>query len=241
MSMIKLIRKLINPLKFDLKRYPDLDLRRREKLLKHHKINKILDVGANSGQYAMQTFDLGYKGEIISFEPVKSTYTKLKQKAKPYKNWKTHNFGFGNKEDKLQINISDNTYSSSLLDIMPEHVKSAPESKIVGKETVVIKTLDNVFNSLVDSNDTVLLKIDVQGFEKNVLEGSTKSLNRIHGIQIEMSIEELYQGEMLCSDMIKLLESYGYSLFSLENGFYDGKSGKLLQVDGIFFKTNTSL
>lgn len=239
--MINLIRKVINPLKLDLKKYPDLDLRRRERLLKHHKINKILDVGANSGQYAMQTFGLGFKDEIISFEPVKSTYNNLEKKAKPYKNWKTHNFGLGNKEEELEINISGNTYSSSLLDIMPEHIKSAPESKIVGKEIVIIKTLDSVFNDFVDTKDIVLLKIDVQGFEKNVLEGSSKSLKNIHGIQIEMSIEELYQGEMLCSDMIKLLESFGYSLFSLENGFYDEKSGKLLQVDGIFFKTNASL
>ncbi len=41
---------------------------------------------------------------------------------------------------------------------------------------------------------------------------------------------------MLFMDTINLLKSFGYDLYSLENGFYNSKSGKLLQVDGIFFK-----
>ena len=55
MSVINIIRKILNPLKVDLKIYPNLDLRRRIKLLEYYKITKILDVGANNGQYAKQT------------------------------------------------------------------------------------------------------------------------------------------------------------------------------------------
>lgn len=236
MQMINFIRRLINPFKIDFKKYPSLDLRRRKKLLFYHRITKILDVGANSGQYAQETQKLGFKGTIISFEPVRGVFEKLHRKSLKNKKWTAYNYGLGNKEEKQNINISENTYSSSLLDIMPSHIKSAPESKIINKEYVTIKKLDSVFDSLVDKDDVVLLKIDVQGFEKNVLEGATKSLKKIQGIQVEMSIEELYKGEMLYMDMIRLLEFYGYSLCSLENGFYDKKSGKLLQVDGFFFR-----
>lgn len=119
---------------------------------------------------------------------------------------------------------------------MPKHIESAPESKIIGKETVQIKTLNDTFDNLVDENDIVLLKIDVQGFEKNVLEGANLVLKKIDGIQIEMSIEELYKEEVLFSNMLVFLESLGYKLFSLENGFYDDETGKLLQVDGLFFR-----
>ena len=236
MKLIKLIRRLINPLKMDLKIYPDLDLRRRKKLIEHHKINKIFDVGANCGQYALQTFKLGFEGEIISFEPVKTTFIDLEKKAEKHKKWKSFNFGLGKIEEELEINISENTYSSSFLDIMPSHIQSAPKSKTIGKEIVSIKTLDAIFDKLVDENDIVLLKIDVQGFEKNVLEGASVSLKKIHGIQIEMSIEELYRKEMLYLEMINYITSLGYNLHSLENGFYDEKSGKLLQVDGVFFR-----
>jgi len=236
MNLINSIRKILNPLKLDLKIFPNEDLRRRKKLLDHYEITKILDVGANSGQYALETFRLGYKGEIFSFEPVNSTYKYLEKQTKRSAKWRAYNYGFGDKEESLEMNLSQNTYSSSLLEIMPNHVKSAPESKVVGKEVVMIKTIDSVFNNFIDEKDKVLLKIDVQGFEKKVLDGAIKSLDKIEGIQIEMSLEVLYQEEVLYIEMINFLKSLGFELHSLENGFFDKKTGKLLQVDGIFFR-----
>lgn len=236
MKLINIIRKCINPLKLDLKIYPNLDLRRRKKLFEHYEINKILDVGANNGQYAEQSFKLGFKGKIISFEPVKSTFEDLKRKAKRKNNWKALNYGLGNKQEELEINLSENTFSSSLLDIMPSHLESAPDSKVIGKEKIIINTLDNIFDDFVDKKDKVLLKMDVQGFEKNILSGAVNSLKKISGIQIEMSIEELYSKEMLFDEMIFFLKSFGFYLHSLENGFYNKTTGKLLQADGIFFK-----
>ena len=80
------------------------------------------------------------------------------------------------------------------------------------------------------------MKIDTQGFEKNVLEGSINSLKYINGIQIELSLKPLYKGSLLYLDMIKYMKRYNFELVSLENGFSDHKTGELLQVDGIFFK-----
>tara|TARA_R110002050_G_scaffold104139_1_gene213499 strand:+ start:2487 stop:3200 length:714 start_codon:yes stop_codon:yes gene_type:complete len=236
MSVINIIRKILNPLKMDLKIYPNLDLRRRIKLLEHYKITKILDVGANNGQYAKQTYLLGYKREIISFEPVKSVFNELKKSASKNKTWSVHNFGLGDKEEELEINISKNTFSSSLLDIMQDHVEGAPESQYTHKEKIQIKKLDDIFSKITHKNDKVFLKMDVQGFEENVIKGAKESLKFIEGIQLEMSLEELYKGEILFDDVIKLVKSFGFKLYSLENGFYNEKTGRLLQVDGIFFK-----
>ncbi len=236
MNIVNFIKKIVNPLNIDIKKYPSSDLRRRKKLLEHHKISNVLDVGANSGQYAIELFEIGYSGNIISFEPVKSVFNILNKKVVNNKKWKAFNFGLGNKEEKLSINISENTYSSSLLDIMPSHIKGSPESKYIDKELIKIKTLDSIYDEIIKFNDIVLLKIDVQGFEKNVLDGALKSLQKIKGIQIEMSIEELYKGEILFDQMIPFLKNIGFNLYSLENGFYDMESGKLLQVDGIFFR-----
>jgi len=84
-----------------------------------------------------------------------------------------------------------------------------------------------------------MMKIDVQGFEKNVLDGATKSLDSIKIIQLEMSIIPLYENEMLFVDMINYLKDRGFELFSLENGYFDSTTGKLLQVDGTFEKSIT--
>ena len=236
MSIVNFIKKIVNSLNIDIKKYPSSDLRRRKKLLEHHKVSKVLDIGANSGQYAIELFDIGYSGSIISFEPVKPVFNILNKKVTKNKKWTAFNFGLGNKDEKLSINISENTYSSSILDIMPSHLKGAPESKYIDKEIIQIKTLDSIYDEIVKLNDIVFLKIDVQGFEKNVLDGATKSLQKIKGIQLEMSIEELYRGEILFDQMIPFLKNIGFNLYSLENGFFDVESGKLLQVDGLFFK-----
>ena len=236
MNIVNFVKKIVNPLNIDIKKYPSSDLRRRKKLLEHHKVSNVLDVGANSGQYAIELFEIGYCGNIISFEPVKPVFNILNKKVVKNEKWIAFNFGLGDKEEKLSINISENTYSSSLLEIMPSHIKGSPESKYIDKELIQIKTLDSIYDQIVELNDVVLLKIDVQGFEKNVLAGAIKSLQKIKGIQLEMSIEELYKGEMLFDQMIPFLKNLGFNLYSLENGFYDIESGKLLQVDGIFFR-----
>lgn len=236
MSIINLIKKIINPFKIDIIKYPNSDLRRRKKLFKQFRINKILDVGANTGQYAKLIRKLGFDGEIISFEPLTKAYNQLVLNAIKDKKWKTYNLALGNKEEELELNISRNVYSSSILEITAKHINSAPESDYIDKERVKVKKLDILYDKLVAEGDIVFLKIDVQGFEKNVLEGAIKILPKLKGIQLEMSIIELYKGEMLFSEMVNFLEKQGFKLYSLENGFYNNNTGQLLQVDGIFFK-----
>jgi len=89
---------------------------------------------------------------------------------------------------------------------------------------------------LVKPNDNVLLKIDVQGFERNVLEGAKESLKKIIGVQVEMSVIGMYEGELTYLEMIDYLAQYGFVLYSFENGFFNNDTGQLYQVDGIFFK-----
>jgi len=80
----------------------------------------------------------------------------------------------------------------------------------------------------------VMMKIDTQGYEKNVIDGALTSLNRIKIIQLEMSIVPLYENETLFVEMIQYLDNNGFILYSLENGFSNPTTGQLLQVDGIF-------
>lgn len=236
MKFINLIKKLINHFKIDIVKFPNSDLRRRRKLLEHHKISKILDVGANVGQYAMLTRKLGFKGKILSFEPILSEFNKLSKNSKKDKNWKIYNLAIGSREEKSTINISRNSYSSSMLEILESHTSCSPDSRFIKKEAINVTTIDKLFGDLVNKNDVVFLKIDVQGAEKDVIQGAEESLKRIKGIQIEMSLEELYKDESLFLEMVMRLKNLGFNLYSLENGFFNASTGKLLQVDGIFFR-----
>ena len=236
MNVVKITKSIFNAINVDIIKYPNSDLRRRLKLMKNFGINKILDVGANTGQYAKFIRNLGFKGEIISFEPLTKAYKKLELNVLKDRKWRSYNFALGNKDENITINVSKNLYSSSILKIMPIHIAGAPESAYIDQEIIIVKKLDDIYDDLVEKDDSVLLKIDVQGFEKYVLQGALNILSKVKGIQLEMSIIELYQGEMLYTEMISFLENQGFNLYSLENGFFNNDTGRLLQVDGIFFR-----
>lgn len=236
MNITDFVRKIINPIKIDIVRYPNPDLIRRMKLFEHFGVNRVLDVGANKGQYAKLIRKIGFRGNIESFEPLSEAYKILTKVSAKDKKWRTHNFALGDTEGSSVINISENLFSSSLLNITDSHIEGNSASAYRDTEEISIKTLNQIFNTVVDAEDTVFLKLDVQGYEEKVLHGASDVLSKISGIQIEMSLLELYQGEMLYRDVISFLESCGFELYSLENGFQNKKTGRLLQVDGIFFR-----
>lgn len=239
--MKRLIQNLLNKIGFQIKRYPDLDISRRLKLINHYKINKILDVGANIGQYSLELRKFGFKGHIISFEPLSGTYSKLKSNAKNDKKWQTFNFAIGNEEGNTLINVAGNTFSSSINNMLESHLKVEPSSRYISTENITIKRLDTIFNSIHSSGDIILLKIDTQGYEKNVLEGASQSLDNILLIQLEMSLIPLYENELILADMIKFLEQKKFEIVSIENGFTNDETGQLLQVDGIFINKQINI
>ncbi|MNE55278.1 hypothetical protein D3C80_1501040 [compost metagenome] len=114
------------------------------------------------------------------------------------------------------------------------HVESLPESMYIGTQEIEVKTLNEVFHSFYKEGNSVMLKIDTQGYEKNVIEGADKVLDKVSLIQLEMSLVELYKNEMLYTEMIRFMQERDFTLISLENGFCDQNTGQLLQVDGIF-------
>lgn len=218
--------------------YPNLYMQNRKKIITFFKINVIIDVGANKGGYAKDLLEIDFKGRIISFEPLSEAFKELKKKSEKVKTWAIYNFALGNENFESIINIAGNSLSSSLLPMLPSCVESAPESKYIAEEVIQVKTLDSLFPTIVNKNEIVMLKIDTQGYEKYVLEGSELSLESISVIQIEMSIVPLYRDSILFIEMIEYLSAKGFTLFSMENVFSNPENGQLLQVDGIFVKSN---
>ena len=219
--------------RYDSRRDP---LAVRKLFIESHGINVVYDVGANAGQFALQLRESGYQGRIISFEPLSSAFRKLAEAAQNDPNWQVHQCALGDKEATAEINVSENSWSSSLLDMLPAHIKSAPSSTYIGKEVVAIKTLDALFSSYCKLDSRVFLKIDTQGFTKKVLEGGQHSLETIRGLQVEMSLVPLYEGEPLIDEIVSFLQSKGFTLIFLMPGFIDNRTGQQLQVDGLFFR-----
>jgi len=204
--------------------------------MKSHNINKILDIGANEGQYALEMRQFGYSGEIISFEPLSDAFSRLSKQSSRDDHWQVYNYGLGDADCDIPINISKNSASSSILDMLPLHSENEKDAVYIDRETIALYKLDTIFNNHFQTGDKIFLKIDTQGYEKKVLTGAINSIPKITGIQIELSLVSLYKDSPQYLEIIEYMNSLGFSLFSVENGFYEKKTGRLLQLDGVFFR-----
>lgn len=222
---------------FDVVKYPTDELLRRIKLLESHNIDVILDIGANIGQYGGEMRAIGFTGEIFSFEPTKDAFLKLQKNAASDPKWKVFHHALGEKDGESEINVSQNSVSSSLLTNLPQLTESAPAAQFIEKETIAIRTIDSIFENLGLKGKNIYMKIDTQGYEEMVLKGAENTLPFITGIQVEMSLVPSYEGAPTFETMKSLLTNLGFELHTLENGFYDKKTGRQLEMDGIFYKT----
>ena len=208
----------------------------RHQLLNRIQADMVLDVGANAGQYGRRLRRLGYQGRIVSFEPLSVAYSRLHEAAGADTRWCAENTALGDHDGTATINIAGNSWSSSLLDMLPLHLQAAPESAYVGTETIRVARLDSVFDHHVSQDDKVFLKIDTQGFTSKVLAGGEQSLGRIAGLEVELSTYPLYRDEPLIHEVLASLSSRGFNVFYLEPEVVDQATGKQLQLNGLFLK-----
>jgi hypothetical protein len=142
----------------------------------------------------------------------------------------------GSSIGEIVINIAGNSVSSSVLPMLDSHISAAPISGYVGQESVPLFTLDSVLPDILGKFKNPFLKIDTQGFEGEVLNGAKNVLSHIRGVQLELSLVTLYEGQHLWQEMISRLNNEGFVLWTILPGFTDPKNGKTLQVDGVFFR-----
>jgi hypothetical protein len=141
----------------------------------------------------------------------------------------------------VEINIAANSFSSSILPMLDSHLAAAPNSAYLQKEKVPLRRLDDLVADLLPTTNPgryIFLKLDVQGYESQVLAGATQLLNHTLAVQLEMSLLPLYEGEALMPQMHAAMNAKGFDLWDLEPSFRDPATGRLLQLDGIFIRSS---
>ena len=209
---------------------------RRIHLFDRYGIGLVLDVGANVGQYALSLRRDGYAGRILSFEPLSAAYAGLRRAAGRDGAWQAVRCALGDRDGTAILNVAGNSVSSSVLAMLPAHLRSAPESAYVGTEEVPLRRLDAVLAEQGRAGERAFLKVDAQGSERAVLEGASGCLDAILGVQLEMPLTPLYQGEASMPALVEYMAERGFALMSLEAAWSDPASGRVLQVDGMFFR-----
>jgi FkbM family methyltransferase len=206
-------------------------------ILNNRSIDCFLDIGAFQGDFAKNLILSGFKGHVISFEPVSENYNKLQFKAQKFKNWEVYKrIGLGDKREVLKINVSENLQSSSFLSNNSNHVELLNESKYKYTEDCEIILLDDLYDKLNLNYKNIFLKIDAQGFETKIINGGPKIINMCKGIICEVNNEILYENDIHWKEMIRILEDQNFKLHSIRDAYTDTKSGKTIQFDVIFVR-----
>jgi len=209
-----------------------------QRILRNSHIDLVLDIGANTGQYAKSLRQNGYTGRIVSFEPLSAAHARLVEASRGDPAWEVApRAALGAIDGEITIHVSAHSPSSSILEMLPLHEQAVPGSGVVATERAPLARLDQVALPYIRDARNVLLKIDSQGYEDYVLRGASGMLDRVTAIQSELSLVPLYAGQPLFDTMRTNLENLGFRLFALFPGHVHETTGQTLQVDGFFVRS----
>ena len=231
------IRRTANRLGYDFVQYDNHNPRwRLSNLLTRCGISVVLDVGANEGNFARELRELGFTGQIVSFEPLADVYKRLAAAASHDAGWTAMNIGLGDRQEERSIHVSANSLSSSFLEMEAAHIEADPDSAYTSENKATIRRLEDVFAQYCPADAQVFLKIDTQGYEKRVMEGACGVLDRIPLIQLECSLVPLYQGAELIEDLLSYMRGLGYDPVDQRPAFIHHGSHHLMQMDVLFLR-----
>ena len=225
------VKKLCNRFGFDIKQFhPHYTT-----VLKTYGIRTIFDIGANNGQFALDARAHLPDAHIYSFEPLKDCYTELVKNMVDAPHFKAFNFGLGAKNTESDIHRSTFSPSSSLLPMAQLHKELYPKSIGTVDEKITIKRLDDIFDGLAVEKP-LMIKMDVQGYEDQVISGGIKTLSQASVLLIETSFKVLYEGQPLFEDICDLVRPLGFVYYGNNGQHWNKKTQELIYEDSIFVK-----
>lgn len=198
----------------------------------------IIDVGANMGQFAFAAAQRFPMAEIYCFEPVPDVCRILKDNLKNSPKIHVNNCAIGNENGKVPFYRNEFTLASSALPMHEKNVHTNCDAKRSDIIEVDIFRMDD-FPSL-HIREPVLLKLDVQGYEKNALRGAEKILKRIDYIVLEMSFVQLYENQPLFDELHEYLKDIGFELL-VPVDVNDGNNLAILEMDVLYRNRKTRL
>ena len=204
-------------------------------------IKTVVDIGANTGQFAKLARAVFPNAVIYSFEPLPDCFAQLRAALPGDTRFFPFECGIGSHEETLEFFRSFHSPSSSFLKMEELHKEAFPySSEGQAAEPVVVKvmTLDGTLGDKV-IEENILIKIDVQGYELEAIAGAAAMLDRAKVVIVEMSFARLYAGQPLFHDVYEKMYGLGYRFHGNMAQMVHPQTGEVVQTDAIFVNENS--
>ena len=198
-------------------------------------IETVLDIGANTGQFAEWIRRVLPEAHIYSFEPIKKCYDKLIENMAEAPNFHAFDYALGDTETDQDMHVNAFTPSSSLLPMANLHKRNFPYTAAEHVEKVKIKRLDVVAEDLKLAGN-LLIKTDVQGHEDKVIQGGQNVMSRAEVLIVKTSFKSLYVGQPMFEDVYDMLKQIGFRYIGALEQLSSPLDGSVLQADSVFIK-----
>jgi FkbM family methyltransferase len=199
------------------------------------KLATVIDVGAYVGAFSFAMRMILPEIQIYCFDPLEENILSIHKNLGKWGRIKTFQSALGDQKGTIQFNVNDFRASSSILEMDARHRQAFPETSHTTKLDVPIARLDD-FLSEMKIKRPLYLKVDVQGFELNVLRGATKILPLVDFLQLEVTFKMLYKKQPLFEDIYDYLHSRGFEFGGLIDSLISPKNGVILQSDALFIR-----
>lgn len=207
----------------------------RQPWLQQLKPATVLDIGANTGRFALTLHAAFPQAMIYSFEPLPDCFAELQQRIAGVPQIVGFNLGLGDSAGELAFQRSASTPSSSFLPMTDTHKQAYPFTRDSQSVMVKLTQLDQIASQLV-IREPLLIKIDVQGYEGHVLRGGEQTIRRAAALVIETSFTTLYAGQPLFDEVYRQLQSWGFRYAGALYQHQHPQTGQILQADSVFLR-----
>jgi len=205
-------------------------------MLDRHGVNLVFDVGANVGQYGQALRASGFAGRIVSVEPVGTAHAELARTAAADPLWQvTPPAAVGAASGTIAVNVSASSDMSSVLPFTPEAARDLDSDRMIARETVPMITVADLIARYAGSTDRILLKSDTQGYELEVLRGAGGHIDRLSGLQLELSLYPIYVGQPTWRETVDMLLPRGFDIHLIIPGYFSRRLGRLVEMDVVLF------
>jgi len=195
-------------------------------------LKTVVDVGANRGQFALAARHHAQEAYIVAFEPLEEAAEVFAEVFQADPGVELHRCAIGSRQGEEEMHVSRADDSSSLLPISDLQQQLFPGTQESGTRQVTVTPLDAaLYPEQIQA--PALLKIDVQGYELEVLKGGSLLLGCFEFLLVECSYIKLYKEQALAEEVVRYVEKTGFVLVERNNLVYD-KKGQPIQADFFF-------